>query len=65
VGEVPKSGYLGLKIRKEINGVVIYTLQHNISYLNEKGYKILDKVVNNHTSTNELSLEEEKLLLNL
>lgn len=32
----------GIKIRKEINGEVIYTPQHNIYYLNEKGYKILD-----------------------
>ena len=31
----------GVKIRKEINGVVIYTPQHNIYYLNEKGIKYL------------------------
>jgi hypothetical protein len=55
----------GVKIRKEINGAVIYTQQHNIYYLNEKGYKILDKVVNNHTSINELSLEEEKFIIKL
>ena len=55
----------GVKIRKEINGVVIYTQQHNIYYLNEKGYKILDKVVYNHTSINELSLDEEKFIIKL
>jgi hypothetical protein len=55
----------GVKIRKEINGAVIYTPQHNIYYLNEKGYKILGKVVNNHTSINELSLDEEKFIIKL
>ena len=55
----------GIKIRKETSGEVIYTPQHNIYYLNEKGYKILDKVVNDHSNINELSLEEKKFIIKL
>jgi len=43
-----------------------YILNNTIYIIyNEKGYKILHKVVNNHTSINELSLEEEKFIIKL
>jgi len=55
----------GVKIRKETNGAIIYTPQHNIYYLNEKGYKILDKVENDHSNINELPLEEKKFVIKI
>jgi hypothetical protein len=55
----------GVKIRREIKGAIIYTQQHNIYYLNEKGYKILSMLLNDGLISSNTPLEEQKFIIKL